>query len=85
MTAAGANAGQARPDKDCKVEYAAVLDLADVARRYGPSAGVFLDALGDLFDQLQECLDHARTRAHTDGRGTEILNRMLTPPGASHT
>jgi hypothetical protein len=69
---------------DCTVEYAAVLDLAAIARRYGQSAAVFLDALGDLFDQLQECLDHTGAQ-RTEGADTEVLNRIqLRPPYPSH-
>lgn len=40
----------------CVVEYSALLDLADLARRYGQSAGIFLDAIGDMVDQLDACL-----------------------------
>jgi hypothetical protein len=40
----------------CTVTYAALLDLAELARRYGKLSGVFLNALGDLTGQLDDCL-----------------------------
>ena len=48
------------PPAPCMTEYRALLDLADLARRYGPSAGVFLDPLGDMFGQLDDCLAAAQ-------------------------
>jgi hypothetical protein len=44
----------------CALEYRAFLDLADLARRYGRSAEVFLDPLGDMVDQLDQCLAAAQ-------------------------
>jgi hypothetical protein len=56
LTAFAAPEVAAAPRGPCAVEYKALLDLAVLARNYGPSAGVFLDPLGDMFDQLDRCL-----------------------------
>jgi hypothetical protein len=40
----------------CAMEYTALLDLATLARSYGPNAGLFMDALGELVDQLDQCM-----------------------------
>lgn len=40
----------------CDAEYRALLDMANLARRYGPAARIFLDPLGDMFDRLGERL-----------------------------
>jgi hypothetical protein len=50
--------------------YSAFLDLANLARRYGASAGVFVDALGDMMDQLQECISAS---TETGGHSREGL------------
>ena len=44
------------PPGPCVAEYSALLDLADLARRYGSSAGIFLHPIGDVVDQLDACL-----------------------------
>lgn len=48
------------PAAPCAAEYNALLDMAELARRYGPAAGMFLDPLGDMFDQLNQCLETAQ-------------------------
>lgn len=48
------------PNASCVAEYSALLDLAELARRYGHSGGVFLDPLGEMFDQLDQCLEFRR-------------------------
>lgn len=48
------------PPAACAAEYRALLDVADLARRYGQSAGIFSDPLGDMFDERDQCLTAAR-------------------------
>jgi hypothetical protein len=43
----------------CTMQYAALLDLAALARRYGRSSGVFADALDAVAGQLDDCLSQA--------------------------
>ncbi|MEQ5842902.1 hypothetical protein N0A02_25940 [Paraburkholderia acidicola] len=67
----------------CVVSYVALLDLAELARRYGRASSVFLDALGDLSDQLNNCLKQADD-ARTPGRLPEspMLHAIAVPlPG----
>ena len=59
------------PPAPCMTEYRALLDLADLARRYGPSAGVFLDPLGDMFGQLDDCL--AAAQGEGSWLGTDMV------------
>lgn len=61
--AAKASAFASAPPAPCAAEYSALLDLAELARRYGPSAGIFLEPLGDMFDQLDQCLMAAQGEA----------------------
>jgi hypothetical protein len=46
----------AAPDFPCAAEYRALLDLAALARQYGTSTQIFLDPLGEMFNQLDDCL-----------------------------
>lgn len=69
----------------CALQYNALLDLADLARRYGPSAGMFLDPLGDMFDQLDHCLSggspprsSVSRDASLDGRNAAMVSRAST-------
>ncbi|MFC0397288.1 hypothetical protein [Paraburkholderia rhizosphaerae] len=48
--------------KQCAARYAALLDLAGLARSYGSSSGIYLDALGAMADQLDECLSGGAER-----------------------
>jgi hypothetical protein len=45
----------------CTTQYAALLDVAALARRYGRSSSVFADALDALADQLDDCLSQAES------------------------
>lgn len=40
----------------CTLQYAALLDLAELARHYGSSSAVFAGALDSVAGQLDECL-----------------------------
>jgi hypothetical protein len=71
------------PPAPCAAEYSALLDLAELARRYGPSAGVFLDPLGDMFEQLDECLTAARDGARPASAG--ILEISTSPEAVAKT
>lgn len=66
----------------CVVSYAALLDLADLATRYGHASSVFLDALGNLSDKLSDCLTQA-DGPHTPSRQQETLT--LHPVAAHST
>ncbi|BCQ57994.1 hypothetical protein [Burkholderia gladioli] len=41
---------------ECVVRYAALLDLAQLAYRYGPDASTFVNAIGELARSLDDCL-----------------------------
>lgn len=56
--------------RQCVTQYYALLDLAGLARSYGASSEVFLDALGDMANELDSCLS-AHERNEFDG-----MNRM---------
>ena len=55
----------------CETEYRAFLDLADLARHYGASSGIFLDPLGDMFEELDDYL------SATGGTITPSERRLL--------
>ncbi|CAB3783616.1 hypothetical protein LMG28688_01683 [Paraburkholderia caffeinitolerans] len=57
----------------CTPTYAGLLDLALLARRYGRSSGIFIDALGNMADQLGECLDKYPPRNATFLHATEQI------------
>jgi hypothetical protein len=59
----------AEPAPACTAEYAAVLDLAALARSYGAGAPVFMDALGAQFDRLDECLTAHNAAGLHDANG----------------
>lgn len=73
----------------CVVSYAALLDLADLAKRYGHASSVFLDALGNLSDKLSDCLAQADD-PHAPSRQQEALTlhpvaaRSTVAPDPSH-
>jgi hypothetical protein len=56
--------------RKCVAQYSALLDLASLARSYGPSSGIFIDALGQMADALDECLSEG------GGESREGLYRM---------
>ena len=68
-TRSGATLVSAGDTPACTAEYAAVLDLAALARSYGAGAGLFMDALGTQFDQLDQCLTAHGTPGVHDARG----------------
>ncbi|MDN7755037.1 hypothetical protein [Burkholderia gladioli] len=41
---------------ECVTRYAALLDLAQLAHRYGPDASTFVNAIGELARSLDDCL-----------------------------
>jgi hypothetical protein len=70
------------PPAPCAEEYRALLDLADLARRYGPSSGIFLDPLGDMFEQLDQCLSAAQDEARPARANLLEISSHAGPPGA---
>ncbi|MFX1687718.1 hypothetical protein PWR05_24555 [Paraburkholderia sp. A2RI-6] len=57
----------------CAPTYAGLLDLALLAKRYGRSSGIFIDALGNMADQLGACLDTYPPRHAAFLRATEQI------------
>jgi len=47
--------GAAGLPPQCALKYAAVLDLAELARGYGKSSGVYRHAFGDVSGQMDAC------------------------------
>jgi hypothetical protein len=69
------------PPGPCATEYNALLDLADLARRYGPSAGLFLDPLGDMFDKLDQCMSAAQDAAQPARASLLEISARAPAPG----
>jgi hypothetical protein len=67
------------PAGPCVEEYSALLDLADLARSYGKSSGVFFDPLGDLFDELDQCLSAAQGAAQPARANLLEISGPATP------
>ncbi|NLP60316.1 hypothetical protein [Paraburkholderia sacchari] len=57
----------------CAPTYAGLLDLALLAKRYGRSSGIFIDALGNMASQLGACLDKYPPRSAAILRATEQI------------
>jgi hypothetical protein len=73
--------------RKCVAQYNALLDLASLARSYGPSSGIFLDALGQMADELDECLSEGGgQRSEGLYRMSDSINQqtpMAQPPGSN--
>ncbi|REG52426.1 hypothetical protein B0G80_8978 [Paraburkholderia sp. BL6669N2] len=62
----------------CTVPYAALMDLAQLARRYGNSSANFLDALYGMTAQVDKCLSQATMQRTGRGPGTGQSNAKGT-------
>jgi hypothetical protein len=56
----------------CAAEYRALLDLARLAQQYGTSTTIFLGPLGDMFDQLDDCL----SATDNDGASHPVIQEI---------
>ncbi|MBW5288154.1 hypothetical protein [Burkholderia gladioli] len=64
---------------ECVARYAALLDLAQLAHRYGPDASTFVNAIGELARSLDECLSETRRAFPSTVLPTMLRHDDLAP------
>ncbi|WP_186075387.1 hypothetical protein [Burkholderia gladioli] len=64
---------------ECVTRYAALLDLAQLAHRYGPDASTFVNAIGELARSLDECLSETHRAFPSTVLPTALWHDDLAP------
>ncbi|MGN4111292.1 hypothetical protein ACS0X5_18800 [Burkholderia gladioli] len=64
---------------ECVARYAALLDLAQLAHRYGSDASIFVNAIGELARSLDECLSETHRAFPSTVLPTTLRHDELEP------